>query len=328
MKLHTLASFDVHKEGLSWPWIAFAASGSEIAFASSPSTFATRKLTGSAAVQAGPSFTLPAGATLADVRAFALCPLGEFAVLTATHLHVMHEDAIRTVALATLAPDAGLEPRAALFSRSGAELWISAETKEHVVLFLVDVAKLTLLGIDHSKPLPPPASHELYLHPQDDAVLLVAACGEEGTFARVVGFAGGVLARVTTALDDGSIAAGFVGFSADGTRLHLAESDELRTHAWPGLLELSSVELADDFIGAFSGAVMHDRVLVDGHEDQDGDGGSDAVMSFDVSATLGSWLLPPFPEGMWAGRLGSTSLVTVQPKGNPARGSVIRVDEL
>ena len=325
MKLHTLASFDVHKEGLPWPWIAIAASGTDVAFASSATTFATRRLTEGGAIESGPSFTSPT--EIGKTRSFALCPLGELAVLTATHLHVLHEDKTRSVPLATLLPES-IEPRAALFTRSGAQLWISGDTSDSAVIFLVDVAKLTLIGVSRSKAFPPPASHELFLHPQDDAVLLLAACGEEGTFARVVGWTGGDVERIPTALDDGGIAAGFVGFSEDGARLHLAEDQALRTHAWPALVELSSVDLADDFVGAYAGAVMHGRVLVDGHEDEDEHNGADGVMSFDVSGTLGSWLLPPFPSGMWAGRLGSTCLVTVQPKGNPARGSVIRVDLL
>jgi hypothetical protein len=153
-------------------------------------------------------------------------------------------------------------------------------------------------------------------------VLLLAACGEEGTFARVAGFSDGEVSAIATALDAGGIPAGFVGFSADGARVHLAEADELRTHAWPGLQELSSVELADDFVSSFAGVVLGDSILIDG---QDAESSEDQVMKFDRSAIVGSVLHDDVPSGMWAGRLGTDAIVTVESKGDPVRGRVVRV---
>ena len=151
---------------------------------------------------------------------------------------------------------------------------------------------------------------------------LLAACGEEGTFARVAGCAKDEVSAIATALDSGGIPAGFVGFSADGARVHLAEADELRTHAWPGLEELSSVELADDFVSSFAGAVLGESLYIDG---QDAESNDDQVMKFDRSAIVGSVLSGDVPNGMWAGRLGGDALVTVESKGDPARGRVFRV---
>jgi hypothetical protein len=130
------------------------------------------------------------------------------------------------------------------------------------------------------------------------------------------------LIEVLTALDAGDVTAGFDGFSADLTRVHLAEADELRTHAWPGLEQLSSVMLADDFASSYAGAVLGDRIFVDG---EDRDAGGDSVMQFDRSALLGTVLKPPFPSGMWVGRLGVDAIVTVESKGDPARARVLRL---
>ena len=165
--------------------------------------------------------------------------------------------------------------------------------------------------------------HELYLHPQDDAVLLIAACGEDGTFARVVGWSGEKVEAITGALDAGGIPAGFVGFSVDGQRVHLVEADELRTHAWPGLQELSSVELADDFVSSFAGAVLGEHLYIDG---EFAEVSEDAVMRFDRSAIRGKVMPAPFPTGMWAGRLGTDAIVTVEAKGDPARARILRIE--
>jgi hypothetical protein len=164
--------------------------------------------------------------------------------------------------------------------------------------------------------------HELYLHPQDDAVLLIAACGEDGTFARVVGWSGEKVEAIPSSLDAGGIPAGFVGFSVDAQRVHLVEADELRTHAWPGLQELSSVELADDFVSSFSGAVLGEHLYIDG---EFAEVSEDAVMRFDRSAIRGKVMLAPFPTGMWAGRLGTDVIVTVEAKGEPARARILRI---
>jgi hypothetical protein len=217
---------------------------------------------------------------------------------------------------------AGFTGRALAFDRSGARLWLSAESEKETALVLLDARTLALVGVVRSAAFPPPAMHELMLHPHDDAVLLLGACGEEGTFARVAGLAGGEVSAIATTLDAGGIAAGFVGFSADGARVHLVEADELRTHAWPGLEELSSVELADDFISSFSGVVLGDSILVDG---QDAESSEDQIMKFDRSAIVGSVLHDDVPKGMWAGRLGASAIVTVESKGEPVRGRVVRV---
>lgn len=341
MKLTELASFDVVHAQLSWPWTALAAGGCRLAFASSSDRVASRAIDGDGVV-AGPSFTLPADLHLPaeppkpdarrDVRpgvhGFSLDDRGQ-------RLAVVGNAALRSV-LVTFGPDGelrrsavdelagpGFVAQAVAFDRSGARLWVSADSESETAVVLVDADSHALVGVVKSPALPQPALHELHLHPHEPALLLLAACGPDGTFARVVRCVDDRLAATWTSLDGGAVPAGMLGFSADGARVYLAEADELRTHAWPGLKELSSVELADDFVSSYSGAILGGHVLVDG---QDAETNEDAVMAFEPTATKGRLVLPPVPSGMWAGRLGADLLVTVEAKGDPARGRVVRVE--
>jgi len=326
MNLEELASFDVVHDKLSWPWIAFDSSGKRFAFASSDRRIETRFLD-DGRVTEGPGLPLPPDLALSGIHGFSIDAHGTLlavvGVIEAAGVVVtIGEDGQRRRTPLEALVGAGFTARATTFDRTGARLWISAESDAETALLLVDAQTHALVGLARSASFPPPASHELYLHPQDDAVLLLAACGEDGTFARVAGWSGGGVEAISSALDKGGISAGFVGFSADGARVHLAEADELRTHAWPGLEELSSVELADDFVSSYSGVVLGARILVDGEE---ADSAEDGVMMFDPSATRGSMLPPPVPTGMWAGRLGADAIVTVESKGEPARGRVVRI---
>lgn len=301
MKLIEIGSFTLSHEGLAWPWIAF--SRDAVAWVHGD-RFETRSLE-----KSGPSFPCPV--TLDALRGFALHPNGERLAYCANG-DVVSCDA-GGERLRTTLPE-GFGPMGVCFDRKGGHLWIVGETPTETVFRLLDAESHAFLGESRSAALPRPTTFELYPHPVDDAVLLVAACGEDGTFARVVGWSGSVQ-RIETELDAGAVSAGFVGFSTDGARVHLAEADELRTHAWPTLHELSSVPLADDFVSSFSGVVMGDAIWVDGQSADDGD---DLVMRFDKSAIRGGVERPPYPEGMWCGRLGDC-VVTLDPKTGVAK---------
>lgn len=339
MLFREIAAFDVVHAELEWPWIAFAASGDCLAYASSAKTIATRALEGDRVVE-GPSFTLPpdlelasgssasaeAGPRRAGLTKFSLAKGGALLAVAGSAgdvsvVAILDASGERKRARIDALLGEGHDVQAIAFDRTGRRLWLSAESATETVIALVDVASLELVGVVGSAPFPRPALHELYVHPQDDAILLLAACGQDGTFARVAGFAGDVVSAVPTALDSGGIAAGFVGFSTDAMRVHLAEADELRTHGWPTLDELSSVQFADDFVSSYSGAVLGYDILVDGEDAETGD---DAVMRFDVSAIRGTFLPKPAPSGMWAGRLGPDAIVTIQAKGDPVRALVLR----
>lgn len=340
MRFREIAAFDVVHAELEWPWIAFAAGGDRLAYASSAKTIATRSLEGEHVVE-GPSFTLPpdlelesgpspsagAGPRRAGLTKFSLAKDGALLAVAgiagdASMLTTLDASGERKRARIDVLLGEGHDMHAITFDRTGGRLWISAESATETVIALVDVVSLELVDVLRSAPFPRPALHELHVHPQDDAILLLAACGDEGSFARVAGFAGDAVSAVPSALDSGGIAAGFVGFSADAMRVHLAEADELRTHAWPTLHELSSVPFADDFVSSYSGAVLGYDILVDGEDAETRD---DEVMRFDVSAIRGTLLPKPAPSGMWAGRLGADAIVTVQAKGDPVRARILRL---
>lgn len=298
-----IASFDVVHAKRAWPWVSFTRD--RVGYASATHIH-TRGVDGP-----GPSFELPAGVSL---EMFAIAS-DRVAVASKEVLVV---DQKRTELVKLLGEGATLAALA--FDRTGERLWLSAETATETVIVLVDASTLELVGVQRSPAFPRPSLHEIHIHPIDDAALVLAACGEDGTFARVVGFAGDEVSAVPSELDKGGVAAGFVGFSSDGARVHLVEADELRTHAWPTLHELSSVELADDFISSFSGVILEHDIFIDG---EFADSQEDAVMQFDRAAIHGVILPGTAPAGMWAGRLGSNAIVTIDPKGDPARAHIL-----
>lgn len=343
MKLTEIASFAVVHEQLSWPWISFDASGCRFAFASSRDRVASRVLREGHLAE-GSSFALPPDLALpttpppdeatrdarAGLHGLSLDSRGERLAITGvtTSASVLvtlggaGAGEARRSDLAALAGPSFIG-QAVAFDRSGQRLWLSAESESETALLLIDASSHALIGIAKSAPFPPPAMHELHLHAHEDAVLLLAACGQDGTFARVARHADGHVKGTWTALEGGGIPAGMVGFSPDGSRVYLAEADELRTHAWPALKELSSVQFDGDFVSSYSGALIGERILVDG---QDSETNDDAVTMFDRAATVGAFLSPPVPAGMWAGRLGADLLVTVDAKGEPARARVLRIE--
>ena len=339
---HEIGSFSVAHERLPWPWIALDPSRNRVAFPASPTTLETRAYA-EGRLESGPSFTLPEGLGLPQSQAgsgggrgaeglqgFALDPSGSrVAVLGSSQgegwVVTIDESGACLRSRIEQLVGGDCSARAVTFDRTGQRLWVSTESEGETALLLLDAGTHSVVGVLRSPPFPPPAVHELQVHSQDDAVLLLAACGEDGTFARVAGFTDGPPVALETALDGGAPSAGFVGFSSDGARVHLVEEERLRTHAWPGLLELSSVEFPGAFLSAYSGVVMGHRLFIDG---QDADGGdADAVMLFDRSATRGTLLAPPVPRGMWVGRLGPDGLLTVEPKGEPAVARLYRFPE-
>jgi hypothetical protein len=339
MHFEQVASFDVVQERLSWPWVTIEPNGKRLAFPTSRTRIESRRLE-DGAIAPGPSFALPDELALpleapveapthdarGGLHAFAIAPDGERLVVTgivgASSVVVTLDPSgeTRRSNLGDLGL-AGFVAQAALFERSGNRVWISAESATESALILLDATSHASLGLLKSPPFPPPATHELFVHPEEDAVLLLAACGPDGTFARVARFDRDRLQAVWTSLDGGSISAGMVGFSPDAKSLYLAEADELRTHGWPGLKETSSTQFDDDFVSSYSGAVIGEHVLVDG---QDYETKDDVVTAFDVTATKSRLVLPPVPTGMWVGRLGLDHIVTVAAKGTPARGLVMK----
>ncbi|MFO0679785.1 MAG: hypothetical protein U0169_24890 [Polyangiaceae bacterium] len=334
MHFREIFAFDVVHGGLPWPWITFASGGVRFAALTKDRTI-TAWLVEGETVRETATFALPEEAhvptkpTGPDVtpRGLVAFALGGTGTLLATLVegdggsHVAVRDATTERARIDVVSRFGVGhvARAIAFDRRGTRIWLALEGPTETVVALLDAGTLAIVGEARSAAFPRPSLHELHVHPVDDAVLLLAACGEDGTFGRVVGFAGDTVSPVPGALDTGSVSAGFVGYSARGARVFLAEADEIRTHAWPGMEELASVHLADEFVSSYAGAVVGDVVLVDG---EDVDSQEDAVMQFDVSATVGHVIRGVVPAGMWAGRVGERGIVTVGAKGDPSEGRV------
>ena len=311
-------SFEVAHGALPWPWVAIDPTRTRYAFAKSDREIVSRTLAGEEK-----TFALPSDLGLASLHGFAIDPQGELLALIGASAIVTlgaNGEAKRT------SIESGFTARAVTFDRAGSRLWISAESGKETALMLLDARTHAVIGTVRSAAFPSEANHELYVHPQDDAVLLLAACGEDGTFARVAGWSDGPPVAIETALDQGGASAGFVGFSSDGARLHLAEPDELQTFSWPNLAKLSAAPFDDDFVANYSGAVIDSFVFVDGTLDLDA-GAEDAVMMFDASARKGS-VLTPAPPGMWAGRIGPNAIITVDAKGDPAPARVVLVTKI
>lgn len=340
MRFEEVASFDVAHRKLPWPWIAVSPTRRVLAWVDGDALITTR-FWDETALAEGPSFALPSDLRLPRSPA---PPTGHGGVEEGIHAFAVDGDASHVAVtgrvdgaslLVTL--DGRSERRsrvdallggdfiahALAFDRSGHHLWLSAESGAETAVALLEARTHAVLGVVRSAPFPPPAFHELIVHPADEAVLLLAACGQDGTFARVVRAVGETCEAVPTALDEGADPAGFVGFSSDGALVHLVSDAELRTHAWPGLTEMSAVPLDDDFASSYGGAVIGEAILLDGHDAETEE--EDRVMVFDRAALHGQLLPSGAPPGMWIGRVGNDLIVTVESKGEPARGRALRV---
>ncbi len=333
-----IGMFDVVHRQLAWPWIAIDADKTRLAFFSSENEISTRVLV-DGRLALGPRFALPADVVLPSekpvddrrgaehgVHGFAIDTAGARLAFAAS---VQKQSVVVTVGaggeehrshLEALVGE-GFIARAVAFDRSGSRLWISAESVSESALVLIDASSHAVLGVLKSPGFSLPAVHDLQVHPHDDAVLLLAA-SPEGTFARVAGWSDGPPVAIETALDKGAVSAGFVGFSIDGARVHLADDNGLRTHAWPGLHELSNVGWKGEFTGLYSGAVMDHRIFVDG---EDADTREDSVMLFDRTAILGSLVEALLRnDGSDAFGVKDGAIVTVDSTGDPARATVVR----
>src|ERR1700689_238032 len=101
--------------------------------------------------------------------------------------------------LVDLGPALGdMGPLAATFTRDGESIWVSAESGGGAAIARLRFRDFGLESKAAFDAPPPPASHEILLHPSEDAVLLTMACGQDGTFVRVARMTGGKLELVAT----------------------------------------------------------------------------------------------------------------------------------
>jgi hypothetical protein len=308
---------------LAWPWVAFSPDRAAFALPVGPTTLALRS---AASLDREVRLELPAALSLPTVAASRVDTTSR---QPGVHTIAAHPDERTLVAfgwrgdlpvacvlraglpseLVDLGPVLGdMGPMAAAFTRDGESLWVSAESGKGAAIARLRFRDFGLEAKVAFDAAPPPAAHELYLHPTEDAVLLTMACGEDGTFVRVARFVEGRLELVAGAGDKGVDACGMAEGTEDGARVCLVAADRVELRRWPDLALDSTVPLGDDRSGNYNGVRMGGRFVVSATE-QDDEGDDERALLFSDALTLEDD--GPAPSGMWAGRLGRDRLVTI-----------------
>jgi hypothetical protein len=314
---------------LAWPWVAFSPDHTVFAVPASPTTLALR----SHAALDRPTYV--------DLPEVLCVPAAEPSSSATTsrqpgiHAFAVHPDGQAVVAfgwrdglpaacigraggapeLVDLGPALGdMGPMAATFTRDGESIWLSAESLTGGSIARLRFRDFALESKAAFPPAPPPAAHELWLHPVEDAVLLTMACGEGGTFVRVARYVDRKIALVAGAGDGGFEPCGTAEATDDGGRVCFVGSDRVELRRWPDLSLESKGELGDERSGNYNGVRIGGRFIVSATaEDDDGDDERGLVFADALSLEDDA----PAPPGMWAGRLGRDRLVTI---GRDAKG--------
>jgi hypothetical protein len=318
-KLHELTIFPGH---LAWPWVTFAPDRSAFAVPVGPRILAVRGVASLGSERRAdlpeelpvPSVLPSAYGTTAHqlgLHAIALHPDGQTVVGVGWHRDIPVACVERVGGapeLVDLGPALGeMGPLAAAFTRDGESIWISAESSSGAGVARLRFRDFGLEAKVAFAPAPPPAAHELFLHPLEDAVLLTMACGQDGTFIRVVRMAGGKLELVPTEGDGGLEPCGMAETTDDGEHVCLVAIDRVELRRWPTLRPARQAELGEERVTHHNGVRIGGRFLVSAADREDEDEERALVLG-DSLAIEDDAAGPP---GMWAGRLGKDRLVTV-----------------
>jgi hypothetical protein len=334
-KLHELS---LSPAKLAWPWVAFSPERMAFAVPSSPRTLAIHRygsLRDEARVELPEVLPVPSaepghsGTTSrqAGLHAIALHPDARTAVAFGWHRDLP----AACVARAGVAPEVvdlgpalgDMGPMAATFTRDGESLWLSAESSTGAAIVRLRFRDFALESKVAFPPAPPPASHELFLHPVDDAALLTMACGQDGTFVRVARAVDGRLELVAGEGDGGLDPCGPAEATDDGARVCLVTLDRVELRRWPDLKRESAFDLPDGLSANYNGVRIGGRFIVSAAmEDEE-----DEPCALVLGDTLELVDNAPAPPGMWAGRLGPDRLVTVDPgRSGPAAAFVYAIE--
>ncbi|MGD0523560.1 MAG: hypothetical protein ABSE49_00375 [Polyangiaceae bacterium] len=318
-KLHELS---LSPGELSWPWVAFAPDRRAFAVPVGPRAIAIRgaaSLGAERRVELPEALSLPvvpasAGGTKSrqpGLHALALHPDGRTVVGVGWHrdLPVACVERVGGAPeLVDLGPALGdMGPLAATFTRDGESLWLSAEKTGGAAIARLRFRDFGLEAKVAFPAAPPPAAHELFLHPNEDAVLLTMACGQDGTFTRVARNVGDKVELVPTKGDEGLQPCGVAGTTDDGRRVCFVADDGVALRRWPELALDATVEVGDERATNYSGVRIGGRFLVSATDREDEEDERALVLS-DALAIEDDAEGPP---GMWAGRLGEDRLVTI-----------------
>jgi hypothetical protein len=319
-KLHELTLVPGH---LAWPWVAFAPERTAFAVPVGPRTIAIHPATSPGEERrvelpealAVPTIAPSDSSTTSrqpGLHALALHPDGLTVVGFGWHKDIpvaCVERAGSAPELVDLGPALGdLGPMAASFTRDGDSLWVSAESASGAAIVRLRFRDFGLESKVAFAPAPPPAAHELMLHPREDAALLTMACGQDGTFVRVARMVNGKLALVTTLAGDGGLEpCGVAETSDDGARVCLVGDDRVELRRWPELVLEARVELEHELAGNYNGVRIGGRFVVSATLQDDGDEDRALVLNDALRIEDDA----PAPPGMWAGRLGRDRLVSI-----------------
>lgn len=310
---------------LGWPWVAFSPERTAFAVpksslalsirtSTSPEHEAVVTLPEALGVPGAPQSHSSTTSRQPGLHAVALHPDGRTVVALGWHRDLPVGCVARAGGvpeLVDLSPALGdLGPMAAAFTRDGESLWLSAESSTGAAIARLRFRDLTLESKVAFPPAPPPAAHELYLHPADDAVLLTMACGQDGTFARVARNLEGKLVLVVGEGDQGLEPCGVAESTDDGSRVCLVARDRVELRRWPDLKREGQYEVPDELSANYNGVRIGGRFIISATLEDD-----DEERALVLDDTLAQRDDAPAPPGMWAGRLGRDRLVTIS-RGN------------
>jgi hypothetical protein len=318
-KLHELTFAPGH---LRWPWVAFAPERTAFAVPVGPRTVAIHPEGAPAEARrvelpealAIPTVAQSDSATTSrqpGLHALAVHPDGRTVVGLGWHKDIPVACVERVGGapeLVDLGPALGdLGPMATTFTRDGESLWLSAESATGAAIVRVRFRDFGLESKVAFPAAPPPAAHELTLHPREDAVLLTMACGQDGTFLRVARMVDGKLELVASEGDGGAEPCGVAGTTEDGERVCLVSFDRVQLRRWPGLARDAEVAIEDELAANYNGVRLGAYFVVSATLQEDGDEDRALVLTDAMKIVDDA----PAPPGMWAGRLGRDRLVTV-----------------
>ena len=334
-KLHELT---LSPGKLAWPWVAFAPDRRAFAVPAGPRTIAIR---GAASLGDEHRVELPEALAVPPVEAsssgttsrqpglhsLALHPAGRTVVGFGWHRDIPVACVERVGGapeLLDLGPALGdMGPLAATFTRDGESIWLSAESTKGAAIARVRFRDFGLESKAAFPAAPPPAAHELYLHPTEDAVLLTMACGQDGTLVRVARMVGGKLELVPTEGDGALAPCGVAETTDDGGRLCLVTFNRAELRRWPDLARVAQADVGEELAANYNGVRIDGRFIVSATREEDGEEERALVLNDAMELEDDA----PAPPGMWAGRLGKDRLVTVsRERGDERRAFVYTIE--
>jgi len=331
LRLSRVHDFTLAPGSLPWPWVAFSPQRTAFVVPAGPQALAIHQLASLGDVT---HLELPRGLALPTERPDAAATSSRQRGLpdgrTVVGFGWRDEGPAAFVArageppeLVDLTPALGAHgPMAATFTSDGATLWVSTESASGAALLRLGFPGLALEARATFSPAPPPAAHELYLHPTEDAAVLTMACGQDGTFIQVARMSDGKLGLTVTEGEGGLDPCGLAEASADGATLCLVMADRVELRRWPDLVPVAQLEVPEALVANYCGVRAGGRLLISAN-DQD-DAHERALV---LSEALGLEDDAPALPGMWAGRLGLDRLVAVsRDQGSLRRGFVYSVE--